>query len=290
MKNIRRIFVIIAATLFVASCEPVENRNVMTGAVTDADIAQYVKIEQQIKDGKKSNFFRFGSDGLKANIQFVHGLGTVTVSSMGFIQCFVVAGDQEIVVNVLNTDGSKITKSFPFTVEQAFDVAPEWAIFCGTGSKTWEWDVAGAKEKGVQIHGMGDVFDAGGTWWGIGDPESRVAGEGVGATLTFSAKGAALTKTRTDGSKENGQFAFNMYGDKPKPGFSITKGQFTTNGATILAARNTKGGEVENKFEIIELTNKSMHLLVVDMNGRDTYKPDNEGWGQATHWLFKAVE
>jgi len=289
MKSIRRLVVFVAATLVLVSCEPVEKRNEMKGKVTDAEITQYIKIEQQMREGQRSNFFRFSSDGLKANVQFKHGLGTVTVSSMGFIQCFVVAGEQEIVVNILNPDASTTSKTYSYTVDEAFDVAPEWALFCGDGSKTWVWDVDGADENGVNIHGMGDVFDAGGTWWGIPDPESRVAGEGVGATLTFSAVGSALTKIRTDGSKEAGQFSFSMY-EKPKEGFSITHGQLSTVEATILAARNTKGGEVENKFEIIELTENTMHLLVVDMDGRDSYKPDNEGWGQATHWLFKAVE
>lgn len=288
MKNIRRIVVFIAALLVAVSCEPIEKRNEMKGKVTDAEITQYIKIEQQIRAGKKSNFFSFSSDGLKANVQFRHGLGTVTVNSMGFIQCFVVAGEQEITVNILNPDASTVSKTFSYTVDEAFDVAPEWAIFCGSGSKTWEWDVEGAEDKEVNIHGMGDVFDDGGTWWGIPDPESRVAGEGVGATLTFSAVGSALTKTRTNGTTESGQFSFSMY--EGKDGFSTTKGQLSTVGATILAARNTKGGEVENKFEIIELDDKTMHLLVVDMDNRDGYKPDNEGWGQATHWLFKAVE
>jgi len=289
MKNIRRIFVIIAATLVVASCnplEPVENRNVFKGAITEADIAQYVKIEQKMEEGKKSNYFRFSSDGLKANVQFVHGLGTASVTSMGWIQCFVVAGDQEIVVNVLNPDGSKISKTYPYTVEEAFNVAPEWAIICGTGSKTWTWD----DDADPDCYGMGDVFaDTPGWWvpaWGAGVDES----EWKGATMTFSAAGAKLTKTRTNGSTAVGQFGFKIY-EEPKPTYKRSLGQFTTTGVTILNGIDfSDDHNVRNKFEIVGLSDDKMHLIVIDMAEGESYNAEANGWGQATHWIFKPVK
>jgi len=289
MKNIRNILVVIAAMLVVVSCEPIENRNELKGKVTDDDIAKYIKIEQEIRNGKKSNFFTFASDGLKANVQFKHGLGTVTVSSMGKkVQCFVVAGNQEIIVRVLNPDASEIVeKIYPYTVEEAFDVAPQWAMLCGTGSKTWTWD----ESADPDCYGMGDVFaNTPGWWvpaWGADTLDEL---EWKGATMTFSAIGAALTKTRTNGSKAVGQFGFNMYVE-PKPTFKRSKGQFTTVGTTILNAKNYMDShDIENKFEIIDLSNNKLHLITIDMAGRDTYNAEAAGWGQATHWIFVPVK
>jgi len=281
MKSKIGIYIIMAALVF-AACEPVEKRNTLKGTVTDAEIDQYVKIVQQERNGKKSNFFSFTSDGLKANTSFKHGMGTfVGASSNGWMQCYLVAGDVSILLSVLNPDGTKVTKSFSFKVEEAFDVAPEWAIFCGTGSKVWEWDTS----FGDGIHGMGDVFDDRATWWTIGKPEERVAGEGVGATMTFAADGTTLTKLRTDGTSDSGTFSFKM---RSRDGFEDSLGEFTTSLVTVLAGVNSKDAGVENKFEIMQLDDDQIHLLVIDMDGREAYKPDSEGWGQATHWRFRA--
>jgi len=280
MKNIIGILIAAIGLAFL-SCEPVENRNEMTGRVTDAEITKYVTVEQQTIEGKKSNYFTFKSEGLKAITSFKHGLGTyVGVNTKDFIQCYVVAGEAQIVVTVLNPDGSApVTKTFNFTVEEAFNVAPEWELFCGTGSKTWGWNVDKAP-----FHGMGDVNDDNPGWWSIPNPESRIAGDGVGATLTFNASGATLTKTKTTGATEIGTFAFDM--SKTWPGYPRSMGQLTTSGVTVLAGRNTAGGEFINVYEIIKLTEDEMMLITVD--GGASWRPEDEGWGQATHWLFKA--
>ena len=282
MKKIIGIFVIFAmAGMTFVSCDPVENRNVLKGNVSEAEINQYVKIEQESRGGKLSNYFSFKSEPLNALTTFKHGLGTyIGCNTNGFIQCYVVPGKQKITLTVLNPDGSMFEKTYEFTVEECFNVAPEWALFCGTGSKTWEWDVS----KGANMYGMGDALADEAGWW-CPTPEERVPNEGVGATMTLTASGAELLKNRTNGTKEVGSFGFDI---KKTDGFNKSMGIFTTANATVLAAKNTKGGEVETKFHIIRLNDKEIHLLVIDMDKRDEYKPDKEGWGQATHWLFRA--
>lgn len=282
MKNITELFVAIMVAMVFVSCEPVEKRQEAKGRVTDEDINKYVSVTAEVREGKRSNFLLLKSEGLKALTSFQHGLGTY-VGTNGRVQGFVVSGAQEVIVNILNPDGTKVTKTYPVDVEQCFDVAAEWAIFCGTGSKVWEWDTS----VGDGIHGMGDVNDDCASWWTIGNPESRVAAEGVGATFTLTAIGSSIVKNRTDGTTEPGTFSFSM---TPKANFSRSLGQFTTSGATILSARNSKGGEVENKFEIVRLNDDELRLLVIDMDGRDTYNVASEGWGQATHWCFRAVK
>ena len=161
MKNIIE-FLIIAAIILV-SCEPIENRNEMTGSVTEADIEQFIKIDQQTIEGKQSNYFRLSSDGLKANVMFTHGLGTVMTGSNGYIQCFVVPGQQEIALTILNPDGTSLEKTFSVTVEEAFNVAAEWAILCGTGEKVWTWD-----ETRDRVWGNGNSLNGyAPDWWSI---------------------------------------------------------------------------------------------------------------------------
>ena len=283
MKKLIGLFVIIVATMAFVSCEPVEDRLELKGAISEAEIDQYMDIKQETIEGKLSNYFSFQvKNGLQGSPSFKHGLGTLVGTSNGYIQCYVVSGDVNIVFTVLNPDGSRVSKAYPYTVEECFNVAPEWALFCGSGSKTWTWD----EDAGVGYHGMGDVFDDGATWWNIPDPESRVPGEGIGATMTLSADGATLTKVRTDGSTESGTFGFDM--SKQHAGYSRSLGQFTTNSTNVLAGRNTKGGEFVTLYEIVKLTEDEFRLCVIDMD--EPYLPDSEGWGQSTHWLFKAVD
>jgi len=290
MKNIIGILVIIAAMAFV-SCDPVEKRldfNKGLSSVTDAEISNYIKIEQEIREGKKSNYFKFTSDGLKALTSFQYGTGKVVgTGTVDFIQCFIVTGEQEFIVTVKNADGSEIVKKYPFSVDECFNVAPEWALFCGTGSKTWTWN----DDADPDCYGMGDVFaDTPGWWvpaWG-GDVDAL---EWKGATMTFFAVGSVLTKNRTDGSTVNGNFSFDM--EKKYPLYDRSLGQLYTSGTTVLNGNayggdsHWKGGPV-NVYEIVKLTEDDLELIIIDMP--DGYEPDNQGWGQSTHWIFKALD
>ena len=283
MKNIIGIFVVIAAWAFV-SCDPVEKRMEFDkdlSPITDAEISQYVKIEQQIREGKKSNYFKFTSEGLKALTAFQHGLGKAigTGSNGQFIQCFVVPGVQDITLLVKNADGSEIQKKYTFTIEECFDVAPQWALFCGSGSKAWTWK----ESLGSNCYGMGDVFGDVPNWW-CPAPGERVAGEGFGATMTFSASGSSLTKTRTNGTTESGTFGFDM--TKQHIGYGRSIGQLSTNGTSVLAGTSTKDARVVTLYEILTLNEKELMLCVIDMD--EPYEPDSQGWGQATLWVFEA--
>jgi len=279
MKNRLGIFVIIVTAMIFASCEPVENRMEMKGAVTEAEISQYVSVTAEMRDGKRSNFLLLKSEGLKALTSFQHGLGTY-VGTNGRVQGFVVPGNQVVIVTILNPDGTKITKTYPVEVDECFDVAPEWALFCGTGSKTWSWD-----ESVNDPYGMGDAFDFAPNWW-----QAPIdAAEGKGASMTFSAVGATLTKTKTNGSTESGTFNFDM--SKTFPSYSsVSKGQLTTT-IPVLFGKTTgadtgigSDGKDVRVYEIAKLSNEELVLVWVESDMR----PDSEGWGQATWWLFKA--
>lgn len=277
MKNKLGICVITVAAMIFASCEPVENRLVMKGAVTEAEINQYVSVTLEIINGKRSNFLLLKSEGLKALTSFQHGLGTY-VGTNGRIQGFVVPGNQEVILNVLNPDGTKITKTYPVNVEECFDVAPEWALFCGSGSKTWTWD-----ETVGHPYGMGDAFDFAPNWWQAPMEDN----EGLGATMVFSAVGATFSKTKTTGATLSGTFSFDM--SKHFPSYSASKGQLTTT-IPVLFGKTTGGetgigsdGKDVRVYDIMRLENDELVLVWVESSMR----PDSEGWGQATWWMFR---
>ena len=284
MKNIIGIFIIIAAMAFV-SCEPVFKPNAFDNGltpVTDADIAQYVKIEQQMREGKKSNFFKFTSEGLKALTAFQHGLGkSVGTGTNGqFIQCYVVPGEQEIILFVMNSDGSTIEKKYPFTVEECFDVAPEWAIICGSGEKVWSWDETRDRVWGNGASLVSSVPD----WWGepVTAMNNQMAGNGQGATMTFIASGSRLVKTRNDGIVEEGTFSFDMNIQRENVSGGIwTIGQLKTAAVTVLSGKrqNEDGTPPLFDYEFIKLTDEEMTLV---------WPRQLSGWGEAWYWFFRA--
>lgn len=223
MKKITGLLAIIvfAAIVFV-SCDPVLKTTPQGGAVTMADIDKYVTVTQLVIDGKGSNYFTMSSEGLQALSSFQHGLGTqvgsvdpnrVSADSTapaipnGYIQCFVVPGPQTILFTALNANGTKLTKTFSFTVDSAYHVAPEWAIFCGEGSKDWVWDTSvGAP------YGMGDALGSNSAdWWPHWNDDGIGNGlEGIDASMTFTATGSTFIKNLSDGTTVVGTFAFDM--------------------------------------------------------------------------------
>ena len=277
MKNIIGIFVFMVAAMIFVSCEPIEKRNEMKGAVTEADINQYVTVTTEMRDGNHSNWILCRSDGLKALTSFDYGAGTY-VGTNGRVQVFE-TGDQTVVLTVLNRDGTKITKNYSVTVDELYDLAVEWDYLCdmsNTRSKTWTWN----EELGEECYGEGDVTEDVADWW---NPAIPNVGEGFGATMTFSVKGMTLVKEKTDGSKEEGVFSFDMNGKLWD--FSIAK--FSTKGVTILGGKDYDG-EDTYEFQITRLNEDE--LIFVKLMEDAGWDPDVEGWGDATLWIFKAVE
>jgi len=281
MKKITGLFLIVVAAMAFVSCEPVENRNVMKGTVTDAEISQYVSVTNKIINGKKSNYLIFKSEGLNALTSFKHGLGTY-VGTNAEVQAYVIPGSFDVVVTVLNPDGSSVLKTYPVIVEETFDVAPEWAILCGTGEKAWTWSL----DESTEPYGMGDATAAGPDWW---CPDIKGNIEGPGASMTFAVEGAAFIKNKTDGSEDRGIFGFDM--SKTFPNFSSrSMGQLTTS-IPVLVGQTTgantgrgPSGKDVLVYEIIKLTNDRLFLMQLESSAA----PDIEGWGQATWWMFKA--
>ena len=281
MKNLIGIFAIIIAVIIFHSCDPIENRKEMTGVTTMGKIDQYVSVTQEMRNGVRSNYLLLNSDGLDALSSWDYGCGTYKGTN-GRVQ-LILPGENTIVFTAWNGDGSILTKEFTVTVDECFDVPYEWQLLCGTGEKVWTWD-----ESQGRIWGNGGYLaNVEPTWWGrtLDDIHEEAAGEGNGATITFSARGPSLIKNKTDGTTETGTFNFDMSKVKLDAGntYNWAIGKLYTTGVTVLCGKkmNVASGPI-NDYDIIQLT-EDVLVLAWSEGG------DNAGaWGGCWFWMFRA--
>jgi len=266
MKNIIGLFIVIAAMVFV-SCEPIEKRNEMKGAVTDADISKYVTVTPEMRDGKRSNWILCKSDGLQGITKFSYSMGAYI--GTGLRLQVLETGDHTFTCTVLNPDGTTVSKDFSVNVEELYDLREEWTWLCGfgtpSGSKTWVF--AGEGGDGEVWWAMSDPGDPNGIWWNAGGeccPPSDVTGR-----MVFEFKGLVLTTyaSPTDANPKKGTFAFN--GDYTE---LIIKGD-----VNILGSE--EGGGNNQVFKVVEITNDNLFLHVPDA-----------AWATGWIWKFKPQE
>ena len=169
------------------------------------------------------------------------------------------------------------------------NVPNELKIWVGSGSKTWTWN--DEFEGNGFYYGKGDGhYEVSPTWWTAKkDPSLFIAGEGEGAKMILSYQGKGtetLTKMKTDGSKVSGSFAVDM--EARYPGWSRAIGKFSTDGVTILSGQGIDGRKDCFEYWILDITETEM--LLGNPEVAEDWSYDEKTWGQATMWLFKAVE
>ncbi|GHV48166.1 hypothetical protein FACS1894181_03230 [Bacteroidia bacterium] len=266
-----------AAVMVFVSCDPVETRQELKGATTMDKINSLVTVSAEMRDGKRSNYLLLKSDGLDALSSFDYGLGTY-VGTNGRVQV-VSRGENVVIFTALNADGTKLQKEFTVNVEELYDVAPEWEIICGSGSKTWGWDDQAPAVWGNGGY-LGNVTPG---WWtvSIGDMEEQTPGEGASATMTFAVKGSALTKNKTGGSKEEGTFSFDMSKTTAGDDGLWAIGKLNTRGVSVLSGKQPNGENAPvNQYDILKLNASEMVLAFPE--------PGAGAWGTAWYWLFRA--
>jgi hypothetical protein len=275
MKNIG--IYAIAVCFMLPACSPLEDRNELTGSIT-ADQLNISAIPE-IRDGVNSNYVILNSDGNPCLSSWDYGSGTL-VGTRGRVQ-LLLTGDNDIIYTGLNPDGSKITKTLVVHVDRTYDVAPEWAIFCGSGAKTWKWD-----DQAPSVWGNGGYLsNVEPGWWTVqaGDMEEQTPGEGASASMTFSLKGASLTKNKSDGSSESGTFSFDMSSTTMNAGGDAlwAIGKLNTSRVTVLSGKqpNADNAPVYN-YDILKLTDTEMAL--------GWPEPGAGAWGTAWYWIFRA--
>jgi len=286
MKNIISLFAVIFAVITFSSCDPIENRQEMKGATTMAKIDNLVSVTQETMAGPggktlNTNYLNLKSDGLDAlsSWDYVSGIYVGTKSRVQLV----LLGENTIVFTALNGDGTQLTKSFTVHVDTLLDVSPVWGILCGTGSKVWTWDPSVGNP-----YGMGDALGSSAAdWWG---PDISKNPEGPGATMTFSVKGAALTKNLSNGTTVKGTFAFDMTKKTPSD-YKRSSGTLTTSVPVLVGQTtgantgNGSSGKDVVAYQIIKLDEDHLWLSWPESN----FKP-SDGWGQATLWFFKSAK
>jgi hypothetical protein len=257
------------------ACSPLEDRNELTGSITADQLN--ISAVPEIRDGVNSNYVILNSDGNPCLSSWDYGSGTL-IGTGGRVQ-LLLTGDNDIIYTGLNPDGSKITKTLVVHVDRTYDVPQEWAFFCGSGEKTWKWD-----DQAPSVWGNGGYLsNVGPGWWTVqvGDMEGQTPGEGAGASMTFSLKGASLTKNKSDGSSESGSFSFDMSSTTMNAGGDAlwAIGKLNTSRVTVLSGRNGDGVLVYN-YDILKLTDTEMAL--------GWPEPGATAWGTAWYWIFRA--
>ena len=267
---------ILAVSVLLASCEPIEHRDVLQGGITESQLN--ISAIPEIRDGVNSNYIQLNSDGNACLSSWNYGFGTL-VATKGTVKVMA-KGPNTIVYTGLNADGTMITKSITVQVDALYDVEPEWALFCGdSGLKDWVWDntVAGPWGNG------GYKGNNAPGWWvvSINDINGQAPGEGAGASMTFSLIGAKLIKNYNDGTTAEGSFTFDMSKITYDDGGAVwAKGKLNTKNVTVLCGKSPNESNAPvYSYDILKLTPDNLVLA---------YAAAGAGsWGEAWFWVFK---
>ena len=266
---------ILAVSVLLASCEPIEHRDVLQGGITESQLN--ISAIPEIRDGVNSNYIQLNSDGNACLSSWNYGFGTL-VATKGTVKVMA-KGPNTIVYTGLNADGTMITKSITVQVDALYDVEPEWALFCGdSGLKDWVWDntVAGPWGNG------GYKGNSAPGWWvvSINDINGQAPGEGAGASMTFSLIGAKLIKNYNDGTTAEGSFTFDMSKITYDDGGAVwAKGKLNTKNVTVLCGKSPNESNAPvYSYDILKLTENNLVLSYPE--------PGAGSWGTAWFWVF----
>ena len=274
---------IVAATILVA-CDPDEDRDTLSGAITADDLN--ISATSQVVDGKNSNNIELNSDGVGCLTSWDYGNG-VTTSTHTTVKV-VLKGADDILFTGLNHDGTYITKTLTVQVDTLIDVPEEWGLLCGSGEKTWVWDDTQppASDGSPAVWGNGGYEgNTSPSWWivGLDAMEDQAPGEGAGAEMVFSVKGSSLTKNLSDGSSVTGSFSFDMSDQTLDAAGNVwAKGKLTTKNVTMLAGFVINDNTPAYEYDILSLDENSLVLSVP--------RAGATSWGEATFWMFKAAD
>ena len=279
MKNMKKtlIYSLVAVTMLLVACDPAEDRDVLSGAITAEELqisATPLKV-----DGKNSNSIELNSDGVGSLSSWNYGNGTTT-STKTTVQ-LVLKGANEIVFTGLNHDGTTITKTLTVQVDTLINVPAEWGLLCGEGEKSWVWDDTDPSAVWGNGGYKGSVSPS---WWkvALADIDGQAAGEGAGAEMVFAVGGSSLTKIKADGSSSKGSFSFDMSAKTLDDGGVVWAiGKLKTKNVGVLCGiQPNGGGATVYDYDILKLDADKLVLAFPE--------PGAGSWGTAWFWMFKA--
>lgn len=263
-------------TLF--GCDPIEKRLDIGSEITANELN--ITAVPLMVNGKRSNKIIVNNN---SPVLSSWDYGTGMTQKKTDTVLMVVTGENEIIFTGLNPIGTKVSKTLSVTVDElTFPVPPEWAFLTDGKEKTWKWD----ETKPAVWGSAGYLVQFAPAWWTF--KEDGVAaqgpGEGLGAKMVLSLRGAKLNKMKSTGETEDGTFSFDMSQiTKDTQGKVWSIGKFKTKGTTILIGKSPDEGNIPvYEFDIISLNNKELVLA---------YAPPGAGeWGTAYFWVFRSVE
>ena len=266
------LYISMLCMVFMAACEPIENRLPMGDPITADQLDIFVT--PVIVNGKRSNKIVMENHSPVLS-SWNYGVGVSP--KMTDTVLLVITGDNDIIFTGLNPDGSFITKTLTVNIEElSFPVPEEWGYLCGDGEKEWVWAASRCWGNGGYLAN----FEP--SWWVLDQNgvEEQAPGEGPNSSMVFSISGASLTKKRNDGTTAVGSFSFDMAKKKvTSGGVPWAIGQFKTVGVTVLCGISPDEGKAPvNTYDILHLTDDRLVLA---------YAPAGTGeWGTAYFWVF----
>lgn len=276
MKNLIYIIIFSVSLLILQGCEPIEDRMELGSAIT----ADQLDISATLitVNGKASNKAVVNNN---SPVLSSWDYGTGITQKKTDTVLLVSTGENEIIFTGLNADGSKISKSLKVKVDElTFPVPLEWGMLTDGKDKTWVWDTT---KPAVWGNG-GYMGNDGPAWWTLkeSDINGQAAGEGTGAKMVFSLRGAKLTKVKSDGKSETGSFSFDMTKKITLDNGTVwAKGKLTTKGVTVLCGKSpNEGGAPVYEYDILIINGKELVLAYPE--------PGVGAWGTAWFWNFKA--
>lgn len=277
MKRYIAYITILISTFTLISCEPIEDRLDMGGAISAEQLS--VTAVPLVINGKNTNkVILNNSSPVLSSWDF----GTGTTQKKTDTVLMVVAGENEIIFTGRNPDGSQITSTLKVNVEDMyFPVPPEWGYLTGGSVKEWAWD----DTKPAVWGNGGYLASSAPAWWvvPIADIDGQSPKEGAGAKMVFSLRGAKFSKVKSDGTTEEGTFSFNMDSKSVASNGTVWgKGKLTLKGTTILNGISPNEGNAKiYEYDILLLDNKQMVLSHPEPNVAE--------WGTAWFWMFKTA-
>jgi hypothetical protein len=195
--------------LFFIACDPVENREEMTGHVTEDQLD--VTVTQVIADGVASNKIVVENHSPVASNWYAvtnPEKGTRSLLSIKAQDELLLTsvGENTVLFEGRNGDGSSVTKTFKINVEDIVFKIPGLELFIGNeSSKTWVWDEF--TDQGTPWGIGGAINDKAVSWWGPGYGNFTESD----ATMTFALDGGlTFTKTLGDGTEQVGSFKYDL--------------------------------------------------------------------------------
>ncbi len=285
-----------ASAIVLTACDPVQEDTYKNNqqTVTAEQLRNNSSVTVVQENGKNVNCVHVTSS-VSAPIQWFNGVLYSTNPTDDIIM--LVTGPQTLTITAMNPDGTLVSADYPVNIEELsenYPVDPHWGMLCGAGSKEWVWDDSDGMCWGNcgYLSGVnGDI----GTWWGVSAPD--VAGQishygydlddSGDATMTFVLAGTKIIKS----SGGTGTFSFD----------------FTNSGWVDNDGNKGENADPDNLWAIGQLkatgdgvmfpqhVNSDIHVTQYDVNYIDDEKmiltyttPDQESWGEATFWKFKA--